>query len=825
MRHLLPHALFAALMLTLLAACGGNSGDGPAPVSRVTKIIGSSGGTIVSSDGGATLTIPPGALAGDTTISIEPVGDETMAIVAAIPHTGYALGPDGLSFAKPAQLTVRYAPADLPVGASEADLLLIKLRDDGQLQLARQLRVDAGAKAVGGEITGFSVYVIQLCASPAISCEPLLGTQQPLDLRVEAATTSSVTLSAVSAAGAGGDLPLIGYVLERAPATIADPVNPSVLREPVESDYVTSAHAYLRQVDPMTRRFRLTDPGLASGKDFRYRVSAVYYSPRYGAHYRVFPPSESIVGFTLPGRAAVVPAVPAHFVAAPDYDFDAAGGLRTASIRGDGPRVHLNWSAVADTEYYRIERRDAAGAFVEIAKVYGGAQYIDKAYDARSAPRFIYRLSAVNSAGASAGVLASATIMPGPGVEFFCFDDDSNGACDSFYTLPSFTVRQGQSLTIRHHIKPPTYAIGVPAPYFACEIALALFQASNGISQDAATAFSANPVVTSANPTAADYALEMHLSVAGDASLGTHYLTLYATGCLGPAVAKRAIAVEVLPSELLTAAFTTSPANAVAGQPVTFDASASTDDQPIDRYDWDFQDNGTVDANGVTVQFTYAAAGSYTARLTVVDRAGHVAQATRTVVVAPAGSIVNFFEGAFADADWTTSVYQNGNGGTLSAAQQTSGGNPGAYRVVTLVVNPGPPGGRSNIFSFHWHTPSRYDPAANGAIASIDYSEDALGPGVAAAMVVRQGGNVFFASPTYQVTTGTGWTTMAKQGLTAADFVMLAPDLTQSALHPDFSASGTPLEFGFMRALTSGIGCCGAGGPQGVDNWTATLHR
>jgi hypothetical protein len=92
-------------------------------------------------------------------------------------------------------------------------------------------------------------------------------------------------------------------------------------------------------------------------------------------------------------------------------------------------------------------------------------------------------------------------------------------------------------------------------------------------------------------------------------------------------------------------------------------------------------------------------------------------------------------------------------------------------------------------------------------------------------MVLRQGGNVYFANPTYQVPSATGWTKLSKQGLAAPDFVLLAPDLSQTPQRPDFSATGSPIEFGFLRGLTSGIGCCGAGGSLGVDNWTVVVHR
>ncbi len=76
---------------------------------------------------------------------------------------------------------------------------------------------------------------------------------------------------------------------------------------------------------------------------------------------------------------------------------------------------------------------------------------------------------------------------------------------------------------------------------------------------------------------------------------------------------------------------------------VSFDGSGSYDvEGPIAKYEWDFDNNGTIDANGVTVNHPYAAAGVYTAKLIVTDGAGLTDDATVEITVnaAPTGSIV-----------------------------------------------------------------------------------------------------------------------------------------------------------------------------------------
>ncbi|ROT31628.1 PKD domain-containing protein [Micromonospora sp. HM5-17] len=69
---------------------------------------------------------------------------------------------------------------------------------------------------------------------------------------------------------------------------------------------------------------------------------------------------------------------------------------------------------------------------------------------------------------------------------------------------------------------------------------------------------------------------------------------------------------------------TATPTSGQAPLTVTFDAVGSTDPDPGDilEYQWDFTGDGTVDATGRTVSHTYAAVGTYAARLRVVDIGG-----------------------------------------------------------------------------------------------------------------------------------------------------------------------------------------------------------
>jgi len=82
------------------------------------------------------------------------------------------------------------------------------------------------------------------------------------------------------------------------------------------------------------------------------------------------------------------------------------------------------------------------------------------------------------------------------------------------------------------------------------------------------------------------------------------------------------------------AAFTLSPATPLPGQVVTFDASGSSDpDGQIVQYRWDFDGNGSVDAQGVRASTSFAFAGTFNVTLSVIDNQGQSAAISQPVSV------------------------------------------------------------------------------------------------------------------------------------------------------------------------------------------------
>jgi len=94
---------------------------------------------------------------------------------------------------------------------------------------------------------------------------------------------------------------------------------------------------------------------------------------------------------------------------------------------------------------------------------------------------------------------------------------------------------------------------------------------------------------------------------------------------------------EVVPVEFArpTADFSFSPSAPRAGDVITYDGSGSSDtDGRVDFYEWDFDNDGVVDATGMTVTHSFTVGGSTPVTLKVTDNDGVSSSVTKTVAVA-----------------------------------------------------------------------------------------------------------------------------------------------------------------------------------------------
>lgn len=191
---------------------------------------------------------------------------------------------------------------------------------------------------------------------------------------------------------------------------------------------------------------------------------------------------------------------------------------------------------------------------------------------------------------------------------------------------------------------------------------------------------------------------------------------------------------------------------------------------------------------------------------------------------------VTFSDSEFSDADWELVVLTHQAGGTTSGAHSESGGCAGAYRSVITRVNDAAPLTTSGIIGFHRKIGAVYSPSTQGAIAHLDYSEcaavfDGFGDGQATGPALRQGGKVYV----HYLTTGVGpWHTIQARNLTATNFVLVSSTSPtnpyDSTQHPDFSASGATIEFGFWRGNFTSVGSSGYRITGGIDNWSVTVR-
>jgi hypothetical protein len=154
----------------------------------VAKVIGTTGGTLLSADGTVTVTIPAGAVTGNTTVGIEPI---TNTNVAGIGQTAYRLTPHGQTFSKPVAISFSWAEHADSIGFLQT-LGLAYQRGDGIWKFVGASSVDANDQTITFQTTHFSDWSLmnQVTLSPyqkdlepgqSINIEALLFTQTDAD--------------------------------------------------------------------------------------------------------------------------------------------------------------------------------------------------------------------------------------------------------------------------------------------------------------------------------------------------------------------------------------------------------------------------------------------------------------------------------------------------------------------------------------------------------------------------------------------------------------------------------------------------------------------
>jgi hypothetical protein len=199
---------------------------------------------------------------------------------------------------------------------------------------------------------------------------------------------------------------------------------------------------------------------------------------------------------------------------------------------------------------------------------------------------------------------------------------------------------------------------------------------------------------------------------------------------------------------------------------------------------------------------------------------------------APASTV--FTDGIFNNADWSLTTITNpaGAGSTVGANQIATGGNPNQYRIVFHTLQITAP--NSLVVGVHMNALSFYNPSTQGAISTINYSEDSInlinqgGGGQATGLAIIQGGNIYVQRNPILTMPFSGfstWTANPAPGLVASDLYLIdnAGNFFAGS-NPDFSASGGPMQFGFYRGNSSGNVSSGSFITEaGIDNWRVEI--
>jgi hypothetical protein len=190
---------------------------------------------------------------------------------------------------------------------------------------------------------------------------------------------------------------------------------------------------------------------------------------------------------------------------------------------------------------------------------------------------------------------------------------------------------------------------------------------------------------------------------------------------------------------------------------------------------------------------------------------------------------VVFEDSEFQPADWSvaTIAEPSSNGPTHIEEQATSGGNPGAYRKMTITM----PAGPSKLITFHTLAAAVYDPASQGPVYLVDFTQDCLVlPGTLGAvptLLIEQDGRRYISGgPTLCGASTWSNTVLIPGTFGAADFVQVdGPGCVAGESCPNFSATGNPIRFGFANSNEALAGTAGVSGGFGVDNWKVTVWR
>ncbi|HLO51960.1 MAG TPA: hypothetical protein VK211_26360 [Kamptonema sp.] len=205
--------------------------------------------------------------------------------------------------------------------------------------------------------------------------------------------------------------------------------------------------------------------------------------------------------------------------------------------------------------------------------------------------------------------------------------------------------------------------------------------------------------------------------------------------------------------------------------------------------------------------------------IAVIGTAIFLLQSTHT----QAGTIT-FSDSTFNNEDWELTPFIYGSAG-VNTNQIASSDNQ--FRLIVNTLYPNPNGSFSYILGFNQRIGAVYNPQLQGAISSIDYSENSILfsqsiYGQLTGLALKQNQKIYMA--TVGATQEYSWTTKSANNLQQSDFYNFS-FISNATENPDFSSTGTPIELGFFRANSTCLGCGGYTMVAGIDNWSVKINQ
>jgi len=194
-----------------------------------------------------------------------------------------------------------------------------------------------------------------------------------------------------------------------------------------------------------------------------------------------------------------------------------------------------------------------------------------------------------------------------------------------------------------------------------------------------------------------------------------------------------------------------------------------------------------------------------------------------------AGTVV-LSDTEFQPGNWTPVLLDQTSGVSVTFTQQTTGGNPDAYRQAAISAPAHAFGETFSLNAASFGALLTYNPSASGAISGLQFDYDVAEIGYTGFVLaaaggyrpqLRQNGRIYF--PVAGLAADSGWTPFTYTSLNASDW----QEINAGSTLPDFSASGSTIEFGYrvllVRQCPNQLGCPAGVAFSGIDNYRVTI--